>query len=48
MPGLMLQPGGSLLQILVASVAAYIAAHMVISLKFFAIPSPARSSRQAT
>jgi hypothetical protein len=47
MPGLMLlQPGGNLLEILVGCVAAYVGAHLVISLKFFDVPLPARSRRQ--
>ncbi|HJU16531.1 MAG TPA: hypothetical protein VJ770_08665 [Stellaceae bacterium] len=47
MPGLMLlQPGGSLLEIIVGCVAAYIAAHLVVWLKFLAIPSTVRPSRQ--
>jgi hypothetical protein len=47
MPGLMLlQPGGSLQEILVACVAAYVAAHLVISLRFFDIPLAAWSRRQ--
>ena len=48
MPGLMLlQPGGNLLEILVACVAAYVAARLVVSLKFFDVPLPARPRRQA-
>ena len=47
MPGLtLLQPGGNLLEILVACVAAYVAAHLVISLRFFDVPLAARSRRQ--
>jgi hypothetical protein len=47
MPGLMLlQPGGNLLEILVGCVAAYAAAHLVISLKFFDVPLAARPRRQ--
>jgi hypothetical protein len=42
MPGLMLlQPGGNLLEILVGYVAAYICAHLVISLRFFDFELPA-------
>ena len=45
MPGLMLlQPGGNLLEILVGCVAAYVGAHLVLSLKFFDVPLPARSA----
>lgn len=48
MPGLvLLQPGGSLLEILVACVAAYVAAHLVISLKFFDVTLAARSRQPA-
>jgi hypothetical protein len=48
MPGLMLlQPGGNLLEILVACVAAYVAAHLLSSLRFFDVPLAARSRRQA-
>lgn len=47
MPGLMLlQPGGNLLEILVGCVAAYVGAHLVLSLKFFDVPLPARPRRQ--
>ena len=47
MPGLMLlQPGGNLLEILVGCVAAYVGAHLVISLRFFDVPLAARSRRQ--
>lgn len=47
MPGLMLlNPGGSLLEIFVGCVAAYLAANMIIRLRFFAIPLAARSNRQ--
>ena len=47
MPGLtLLQPGGNLLEILVACVAAFAAAHLIISLRFFDIPLAARSRRQ--
>jgi hypothetical protein len=47
MPGLMLlQPGGSLLEILVGCVSAYLGAHLVISLKFFNVPLAARSRPQ--
>jgi hypothetical protein len=46
MPGLMLlQPGGNLLEILVGCVAAYVGAHLVISLRFFDVPLAARSRR---
>jgi hypothetical protein len=48
MPGLMLlQPGGNLLEILVGCVAAYVAAHLVISVRFFNIPLAPRPRRQA-
>jgi hypothetical protein len=48
MPGLMLlQPGGNLLEILVGCVAAYVTAHLVISLRFFNVPSAARPRRRA-
>ena len=48
MPGLMvLQPGGNLLEILVGCAAAYVGAHLVISLKFFNVPLATRSRRQA-
>src|SRR5262249_36868385 len=48
MPGLMLlQPGGSLLEMLVGCLAAYGSAHIVISLKFFNDPIPPRSRRLA-
>jgi hypothetical protein len=48
MPGLMLlQPGGNLLEILVACVAAYVGAHLVISLRFFDVPLGTRSRRLA-
>jgi hypothetical protein len=48
MPGLMLMsPGGNLLEILVGCVAAYFAAHLVISLKFFSVPLAPRPRRQA-
>jgi hypothetical protein len=48
MPGLtLLQPGGSLLEILVACVAAYVAACAVISLRLLDLPWPARLRRQA-
>jgi hypothetical protein len=47
MPGLMLlQPEGNLLEILVGCVAACLTAHLVIRLKFFAIPPAARPGRQ--
>jgi hypothetical protein len=47
MPGLtLLQPGGNLLEILVACVAGYGAARLVSSLKFFDISISARSRRQ--
>jgi hypothetical protein len=48
MPGLMLlQPGGNLLEILVGCIAAYVGAHLVISLGFFDVPLAARSRHQA-
>jgi hypothetical protein len=48
MPGLMLlQPGGNLLEILVGCVAACVTACLVISLRFFNVPSAARPRRQA-
>jgi hypothetical protein len=48
MPGLtLLQPGGNLLEILVACVAGYGAARLISSLKFFEIALPVRSYRQA-
>jgi hypothetical protein len=48
MPGLtLLQPGGNLLEILVACVAAYVAAHVIISLRFFDVPLAPRSRRLA-
>ena len=48
MPGLtLLQPGGNLLEILVACVAGYGAARLIGSLKFFEIALPVRSYRQA-
>jgi hypothetical protein len=44
MPGLMLlQPGGSLQEILVACAAAYIAAYLILSLRFFDVPLAALS-----
>jgi hypothetical protein len=47
MPGLMLlQPGGSLLEILVGCVAAYVGARLVISLRFFDIPPATQLRRQ--
>jgi hypothetical protein len=47
MPGLMLlQPGGNLLEILVGCVAAYVGARLIVSLRFFDIPLPARPRRQ--
>jgi hypothetical protein len=47
MPGLtLLQPGGSLLEILVACTAGYGAARLISSLKFFDIPVTARPRRQ--
>jgi hypothetical protein len=47
MPGLMLlQPGGNLLEILVGCVAAFVGAHLIISLRFFDVPLAARSRRQ--
>jgi len=46
MPGLtLLQPGGNLLEILVGGVAAYAGAHLVMSLNFFNVQSPARARR---
>jgi hypothetical protein len=48
MPGLMLlQPGGNLLEILVGCVASYVAARLIISLRFFNLPLAARPRRQA-
>jgi hypothetical protein len=48
MPGLMLlQPQGNLLEILVGFVAAYVAAYLVMSLKFFNVPLATRPRRQA-
>jgi hypothetical protein len=48
MPGLtLLQPGGNLLEMLVACVAGYGAARLISSLKFFEIALPVRSYRQA-
>jgi hypothetical protein len=48
MPGLMLlQPQGNLMEILVGCVAAYVVAHLIISLKFFNVPSAPRARRQA-
>jgi hypothetical protein len=48
MPGLtLLQPGGNLLEILIACVAACVAAYAVVSLKFFAVPTAPRAGRQA-
>jgi hypothetical protein len=48
MPGLtLLQPGGNLMEMLVACVAAYIAAYSVTSLPFLELPWPVRSRRQA-
>jgi len=47
MPGLtLLQPGGSLMEILVGCVSAYVGAHLVISLRFFDVPLAARRGRQ--
>jgi hypothetical protein len=47
MPGLtLLQPGGSLQEMLVACVAAYIAAHLVTSLRLFDVPLATPSRRQ--
>jgi hypothetical protein len=47
MPGLtLLNPGGSLLEMLVGSAAAYLVAHIVISLRFFDGALAARSRRQ--
>jgi hypothetical protein len=48
MPGLMLlQPGGNLLEILVGCVAAFVGAHLIISIRFFDVPLAARSRQQA-
>jgi hypothetical protein len=48
MPGLMLlSPGGNLLEILVGCVAAYVAAHLVLWLRFFNVPMAPRPRRQA-
>jgi hypothetical protein len=48
MPGLMLlQPGGNLLEIVVGFVAAYVAAHLIISLGFFGHALVRRPSRRA-
>jgi hypothetical protein len=48
MPGLvLLQPGGNLLEILVACVAAYVGAHLIVSLRFFDIPVTPRRRQQA-
>ena len=47
MPGLtLLQPGGSLMEILVGCVSAYVGAHLVISLRLFDVPLAARRGRQ--
>jgi hypothetical protein len=47
MVGLMLlNPGGSLQEVLVACAAAYVAAHLVMSVRLFDIPLAARSRRQ--
>jgi hypothetical protein len=47
MPGLMLlQPGGNLLEILVGCFAAYVAARLVISLRFFNVPLAPGPRRQ--
>jgi hypothetical protein len=47
MPGLMLlQPGGNLLEILVGCVAAFVGAHLIVSLGFSDVPLAARSRRQ--
>jgi hypothetical protein len=47
MPGLMtVQPQANLLEILVGFVAAYAAARLISSLRFFNVPLPARSRRQ--
>ena len=44
MPGLtLLQPGGNLLEILVAFVAAFVAAHLVLELRFFELPPAIRA-----
>jgi hypothetical protein len=42
----LLQPGGTLLEVLVGCVAADLATQLTIWLGFFAIPAAARSSRQ--
>jgi hypothetical protein len=48
MPGLMLlQPGGNLLEIVVGYVAAYVAAHVLISLRFFDMALAQQPNRQA-
>jgi hypothetical protein len=48
MPGLMLiNPQGNLIEILVACVAAYLTARLVISLRFFNVPPTTRPHRQA-
>jgi hypothetical protein len=48
MPGLaLLNPSGSLQEMLVGGVAAYLTAHLVTSLGFFDVPAAARSRRQA-
>ncbi len=48
MPGLtLLQPGSNLAEILVGCVAAYLAAHLIISLKFFNVSLATRSRRLA-
>jgi hypothetical protein len=47
MPGLMLlQPGGNLMEIIVAGVAAYVVAHMLGSMKFFDVSSALRSHKR--
>jgi hypothetical protein len=47
MPGLVLmQPQGNLLEIIVGCVAAYVVARLVIRMRFFDVPLPARSRRQ--
>lgn len=48
MPGLMLlQPGGNLLEILVGSIAGFIGAHLVTSLRFFDVSLPTGSGQRA-
>jgi len=48
MPGLtLLQPGGNLVEILVACVAAYVGARLVLSLRLFRIETTARATQRA-